>query len=155
MSETASLIEHSEKLTTLFGCWPSFHDAEVSELHHWRGRVKPGDWDDSNIFPIFTVKLRILQATQKAHTTASPDILATLRFHDVNDFTMSGFNHINQIVELSVTVQERGTFSNGERLPPYLVVSLERGFGISASFRCFRIEVLEAVPYKNDREGEC
>jgi hypothetical protein len=38
MAAIDSLIVGSEKLTTIFGYWPSFHDAEVSELHSlaWR-----------------------------------------------------------------------------------------------------------------------
>jgi len=147
MSKVQQLVENHQKLEKWFGVWPSFHDAEVIELIYWRGDVKPGDWDDSNVFPTLTVKLRLLQATQPGAPVTKPDILTTLRFHDVDDFKMDGFNHVNEIVELSVRSEERGTFTNGEKLPPYLVVSFERGFGMTASFRCFRIEILDAVPY--------
>ena len=142
---SVELLHGYEKLTVLFGCWPSFHDAEVIDLHYWRGDIKPGEWDDRNIFPVLTVKLLI--ATQFGADGTNADILATLRFHDVDDFKMDGFNHVNQIVDFSVKTEERGTYTNGKRLPPYLVVTFDRGFGMSASFRCFRIEVLEAVPY--------
>jgi len=131
MPNIESLIQNSQKLTEFFGCWPSFHDADVIDLHFWRGDVKPGDWDPRNIFPVLTVKVRVLAATP---------ILATLRFHDVDDFKMQGFNHMNGINDLSVSIQERGTFTTGERLPPWLVVEFQRGDGMSASFRCFRIE---------------
>jgi hypothetical protein len=33
------MIIGSEKLTSIFGRWPSFPDAEVHELHFWRGPV--------------------------------------------------------------------------------------------------------------------
>jgi Immunity protein 50 len=36
-----SLIVGSEKLTKIFGYWPSFHDAEVLDFHFWRGEVNP------------------------------------------------------------------------------------------------------------------
>ncbi|HNU53172.1 MAG TPA: Imm50 family immunity protein [Verrucomicrobiota bacterium] len=141
MASIESLIAGSEKLTRIYGGWPSFHDAEVVELHHWRGQMKPGsDWDDSNVMPVLTAKIHILiQSPTSQHT------LATLRFEDVDDFRMEGFNHQNAIFELTITVQERGTFSNGERLPPYLIVTFQAAFGMSASFRCFRIEVVDAV----------
>jgi hypothetical protein len=58
---------------------------------------------------------------------------------------MEGFNHQNAILGLTIAVQERGTSTNGERLPPYLVVEFQPAFGMSASFRCFGIEVLNAV----------
>ena len=140
MDGIESSIKGSEKLTRIYGGWPSFHDAEVIELQYWRGDIKPGDWDDRNVFPVLTVKIHIfIESPSSQHT------LATLRFEDVDDFKMEGFNHQNAILGLSITVQERGTFTNGERLPPYLVVEFQRAFGMSASFRCFRIEVADAV----------
>ena len=150
MSNSESLIENREMLTVLFGGWPSFHDAEVIELNCWRGSIKPGDWDDSNIFPILAVKLRILQAAQNAYSAGSPDVLATLRFYDVDQLKIDDFNHVNQIFDFTVVSQERGSFLNGEKLPPYLVVSFDRGFGISAEFRCFRIEVSDVVAFEDE-----
>jgi hypothetical protein len=89
--------------------------------------------------------MRILEATQLGATHAGNDILTTFRFHDVDDFKMDRFNHMNDITELSIKVQERGTFKSGEKLPPYLVVQFEPGSGIQMSFLCFRIEVVDAV----------
>ena len=135
-----SHIAGSQKLTAIYGEWPSFHDAEVIELHYWRGQMKPGDWDDSNVLPVLSAKIHIfIESPTSQHT------LATVRFEDVDDFKMEGFNHQNAILGLSIAIQERGTFENGERLPPYLVVEFQRAFGMSASFRCFRIEVVDAV----------
>jgi hypothetical protein len=143
-----SLIDGTEKLRAFFDAWPCFHDAEVIELHLWRGHVYPGDWDDRNVFPVLTAKIRVLEATQPGATGAGNDVLVTLRFHDVNDLKMQDFNHDNSIVALSVSKQPRGHFTTGEELPPYLVVAFEKGFGLAASFRCFRIEVLsvESAP---------
>ena len=141
-------IENYHKLTALFGCWPSWHDAQVVDLHYWRGDVKSGDWDDSNVFPVLTTKLIVLRAVQTRPQINDPDVLVTIRFHDVTDFSMENFNHVNQIIDFTVVLEERGFFTNGEKLPPYLVVSFSPGFGMSASFRCFRIEVLDACPYQ-------
>jgi hypothetical protein len=60
------------------------------------------------------------------------------------------WNHVDQIFDFTVESQERVTFSTGENLPPDLVVSFLPGFGMSASFRCFRIEVIEAAPYTDE-----
>ena len=35
-----SFIDGSEKLVRIFGYWPSFHDAEVIDLHLWREVVE-------------------------------------------------------------------------------------------------------------------
>jgi hypothetical protein len=143
-ADPLTVVAGHEVLTSIFGCWPSFHDAEVVEFHLWRGRVKAGDWDDSNVFPVLTAKVRILEATQPGATDAGHDVLATLRFHDVDDLKLDGFNHVNQIVALSFAIHPRGTFTNGSPLPPYSVVDFDRGFGMAASFKCFRIELVDA-----------
>jgi hypothetical protein len=139
-----SLVDGVNKLRIFFPAWPSFHDAEVVELHLWRGHVYPGHWDDRNIFPVLTIKVLILEATQPGATGAGNDILVTLRFHDVDQVDLRDFNHNNSIVALSVTKQARGHFTTGEELPPHLAVVLEQGFGLAGSFRCFRIEILSA-----------
>ncbi len=79
MASIESLIKDSQKLISVFGAWPSFHDAEVIELHLWRGDIKPDDWDKST-FPQLTAKIRVLEATQPGASHAGDDILVTLRF---------------------------------------------------------------------------
>jgi hypothetical protein len=56
-----SLIVGSEKLTKIFGFWPSFHDAEVLELHFWRGDIQT----DKGIynFPVLTLKIHLWELT--------------------------------------------------------------------------------------------
>ncbi len=136
----SSLFEGADKLVPFFPTWPCFHDAEIVELHLWRGHVYAGDWDDRNIFPILTIKVLVLEATQPGATGAGNDVLVTLRFHDVDQVELRDFNHNNSIVGLSVNKQSRGAAE--DELAPYLAVVLEQGFGLSASFRCFRIEIL-------------
>jgi len=145
MPNIESHIAGSQKLTEIFGCWPSFHDAEVLEFNLWRGDMKPGDWDDSNVMPIITAKVHIfIESPESQHT------LATLRFEEVDDVRMEGFNHQNAILGLSISVQEQLRVESGEGLPPYLVVQFKPAFGISASFRCLRIEVVDAVRCTED-----
>jgi hypothetical protein len=49
MVEASVFFGASQKLTSIFGGeWPSFHDAELTDVHLWRGDVKAGDWEDSN-----------------------------------------------------------------------------------------------------------
>lgn len=138
MTDGTASVENRDKLIALFGDWPSFHDAEVIDLHYWRGDIKPGDWDDRNVFPVLTVKIRILRATQPDFDGENKkDAIVTLRFHDVGQFEMDGFNHVNQIIDLSIATD------NQRYAQPYHHVVFERGFGMQASFHCFRIEVLD------------
>jgi hypothetical protein len=64
-----SLVDGSEILSPFYGdAWPCFHDAEVVEVHLWRGYLYPGDWDDR--------KVLILEATQPGATGSGNDLLA-------------------------------------------------------------------------------
>jgi hypothetical protein len=67
--------------------------------------------------------------------------LATLRFIDVDNFRMEGFNHQNAILGLSVTQQQRA-----EGPSPYFAVHVDPAFGMGASFSCLRVEVVDALP---------
>jgi hypothetical protein len=153
MDEISSLIDGCEKLTTLFGEWPSFHDAEILDMNLWRGDVKSGDWDDANVFPILTINIQILEATQAGAAHLGNDVVATIRFHDVEEFKMEGFNYCNQIAGFRVGVRARGKFNNGTDLPPHLIVHFEPGFGVGASFRCYRIEVVNAAFLSSERQS--
>ncbi len=54
MNEPEKLIEGSERLTAIFGYWPSFHDAEVVKFDLWRGDVEPEA--ERYIFPVLTAQ---------------------------------------------------------------------------------------------------
>jgi hypothetical protein len=63
MANVETHIEGSEKLTCIFGRWPSFHDAEVVDLHLWRGdsmteRSHPR-------FPVLTTKIHLWELTNE------------------------------------------------------------------------------------------
>jgi hypothetical protein len=140
MENIEALIEGSKKLTDIFGYWPSFHDAEVIELHFWRGAVEPDE--ERYVFPVLRVILHVWELTKdaKGFLVLRNHTLATLRFHDVNEFRMEGFNHQNAILELSIIRQERS-----EGPSPVFAVHFDPAHGMGASFICSRVEVVDAV----------
>jgi Immunity protein 50 len=71
--------------------------------------------------------------------------LTRLRFYDVDDFQMQGFNHQNAIMELGIMSEQRT-----EGPSPYFAVEVVSAFGMGASFKCLRVEVLDAVPCSDD-----
>jgi hypothetical protein len=146
MADIESHIAGSQKLIEAHGGWPSFHDAEVIELHFWRGYMNPkANWDDRNVLPTLTAKIHIMiERPTTLHT------LATLRFEDVDEFRMEGFNHQNAIYGLLIRIQESDKLTKGEALPPYMEVQFQAASGMDASFRCSRIEVIDAVRCKED-----
>ena len=147
MPDIESLIQGSQKLTTIFGYWPSFHDAEVIDLHFWRGDV---DAEKKRFFfPVLTVKLHVWELTnevaESGHLVLRHHTLTTLCFHDVDEFSMEGFNHQNAVFEILIEQQERADGPS-----PFFSVEFKPAFGIRASFRCFRVEIVDAVPCTKD-----
>ncbi|HYT21112.1 MAG TPA: Imm50 family immunity protein [Candidatus Polarisedimenticolia bacterium] len=104
MSEIASLIVGSEKLTSIFGRWPSFHDAEIHDLHLQRGYINPED--QVYEFPLLTVRLHLWLMTrdidQKGFYVSTKHTLTKMKFYDVDNFRMEGFNHQNAIFGLGI-----------------------------------------------------
>ena len=145
----ADLIEGSEKLTKIFGFWPSFHDAEVLEMNLWRGDVEPNR--GSYVFPVLTAKIHLWELTDEVGPSGNfvlrHHTLALLRFHAVSGLNLSGFNHQNAIFGLSVVREERQ-----EGPSPMFAVEFERAFGVEAQFDCSRVEVVEAA--ETNEEGK-
>lgn len=136
------LIAGSEKLTSIFGGWPSFHDAEVTEIHLDRGEINPEI--EKFDLPVLTVKIMLWNLTSRVSAAdcfeTEHHTLAILQFSEMDDLTMSGFNHQNAIMGLQITpLCEDG--------PTQFQVLFDPAFGLGCEFTCGTIEVLNAVPW--------
>jgi hypothetical protein len=137
------VFEGSRKLTDIFGYWPSFHDAEVHKLLLERGNVDASG--ASHEIPTLTIRIHLFEMTDKVDSAGFfvliKHTLATLRFHDVDESSFNGFNHQNAILGLTVTAENAAP-----RKTPVLKVNIESAFGLGATFKCSRCEVVEAMP---------
>jgi hypothetical protein len=137
-----AVIGNSERLIEIFGYWPTFHDAEIIDLHLWRGNVEPEA--GRYVFPVLTVKLHVWEITNEVNTegflVSRCHTLSTLRFHNVDEFRMEGFNHQNAILGLSIVQEERA-----QPPSPVFAVRFDAAFGMGASFFCSGVEVVDAV----------
>ena len=115
------------------GEWPNFHDAEVHYLNIWRGDMRPDDnvW----IGPVIEVTFELC-ALEKPY-------IVVLKFHDCDLIRMEEFNHQNAAYDLAFKYVRRGTYTNGEPLPPNILVTFEQAFGVALSFKCFRVQAIE------------
>jgi hypothetical protein len=147
MCDIEKLVEGSDKLTSIFGCWPSFHDAEVIDLHLRHSEVAE---HSRPRLPVLTTKVHLWELTDEVDSQGfyvlKHHTLATLRFHDVLDLKMLGFTHQNVIFGLSIVPQER---SEGpwERV---FSVEFEPVAEFEAAFQCSRIEVVDAIPWASE-----
>jgi Immunity protein 50 len=146
VTDIQSFIDGSNKLTEIFGYWPTFHDAEIIDVQLWRGDVEPRR--NSWVLPVLTVKLHVWQVGPEldpnGYCLLQHSTLTTLRFHDVEQFRMNGFNHQNPIFGLQISRQER---ADGRPTPLFGVEFDPVGDGnVEASFQCSRVEVVDATP---------
>ncbi len=110
-------------------------NAEVYELHLWRGDVEP----ESNryVFPVLPSKIHVWELTnevdREGFLVLRYHTLRSLRFHDVSNLKLDGFNYQNAIAELSIAVQ-----TPPQGAPNLFAVHFAPAFGMACSFQCFR-----------------
>lgn len=133
MPTTLKGIENADLVERIFGCWPSFHDAEVHSIVMTR-EGDPG--------PQMDVTIHHWQMTSeldsKGHYVLRHHTLTTLRFFGVSDLHLAGFNHQNVLRDLEISeLAQQDSHSK-------FSVSMPTSFGCEASFKCRQIRVMSA-----------
>jgi Immunity protein 50 len=142
LNNIESFIQGSEKLTNIFGYWPSFHDAEVHALNFRRSEIET----ERNIyvFPVLKVKIHLWELTDESNPAGFlarlHHTLATICFKDVHEFEMSGFNHQKAILSLSIAREART-----EGPSPVFKIRFDEAYGMQATLICSKIEIVTAV----------
>ena len=143
MPPIESLVKGSEKLLAIFGRWPSFHDAEVMEIHLSRTPKGPGGKRDRRVELL--AKIHAWDMTNeldgRGYYVLKNHTLVTLRFSGVEELKLEGFNHQNVIFGL--TIQPREDSESGSSK---YHVEFDPSFGVDAIFDCSAIEVVDATP---------
>jgi len=136
--DPVGLVVGSERLTAIFGRWPSFHDAEVVSMRlerrgrdQWEGPVL---YISVHVFEGYRPSDRSSEVKWRNHT------VVTLRFVSVVDLSLADFNQQNCLMDL--------TFEPGLRksedvtwVGPAYRVSLPSSFGANCSFVCRSAEI--------------
>ena len=118
LQTVSTRIAGSEKLTTLLGTWPTFHDAEILNIE--LKRAAKGAAPEANA----TFQIRLLGRPN--------DLFVRILFTRIEDLKLEDFNHQNVICEMGILD------AGGSRVR----VGIETSFGLSGSFTCERVEVL-------------
>jgi Immunity protein 50 len=144
-----------EKLKSVFGRWPSFHDSEVLWIR--LDRRRPGE----GYGPTLDALIHVFQMTSEIGQSGAYILrhhsLAHFRFHDVVELRLEEFNCQNVLWELAISdIRERQM----ERI--HFQVDFVPSFGVSASFQCHLIELLGvtpctggASPQGDEARGDC
>ena len=132
------LITNYSLLLNEKGEWPVFHDAEILSVNC----CSMVSEDDGKGYAYLTIG-PTLAITLELCAEENPYVV-TLQFSGCINVNMNNFGYVNDINDLSIDIQERGTFTNGEPLPPYLVVNFEKlSYGLN--FKCFEIEAVSRL----------
>ena len=127
-------IQGSEKLTQIFGEWPSFHDAEVLSFSLDRN----GPTIQAAIY-LFAMTSEV---DNKGYYVLKNPTIANLQFDQVVEFSANGFNHQNVLWDLHIK-----DISQDQQENINFEVVFEDSYGLEATFRCraITVESVEAV----------
>jgi hypothetical protein len=132
-------IQNSHLIESIFGGWPSFHDAEIHSLLLTR---------DCELRPQMDVIIHHWEMTSDVDTNGyyvlKHHTLSTLRFSGVTDLMLAGFNNQNVLSELEISEL------NGAGSGLKYSVAMPTSYGCEASFNCKEISILSSVPFLKD-----
>jgi hypothetical protein len=126
-----------EKVLTVFGKWPSFHDAEVISLALER------DVGEECTAPRMTVTLHAFRLEVSPDDPSRNDSLVSLQFRAVEKLKLADFNHQNAINGITISTQWSDQLQR-----QVLQVKFLQGFGLSCEFQSEEIEVMLVQPYQ-------
>ena len=95
------LIGNHEKLTEFFGCWPSFHDAEVLSLELNRS--------GQSRLRVYTFKATPPLENQSAYTLTK-HVVVTFVMEGISELQLDGFSGQNVISSLVVSRTPEGRY---------------------------------------------
>jgi hypothetical protein len=130
-------IRGIERLTHIFGRWPSFHDAEVLRvrLDH-----------DAQLGAALETDIHLFEMTsevdERGYYVLRNHTLATLRFDGMSALDLGWFDRQNVIADLSIK-----EIAEPEEATQVWHVELASSVGMEASFDCATITVAEARPF--------
>jgi hypothetical protein len=85
------------------------------------------------------------EVDSKGYYVLKNSTLTKLRFFNITDLQLVGFNRQNVLVDIEIAeISEAASKSS-------FSVSMLTNFGCEASFKCERICVISAVPYKKQK----
>ena len=138
-----SLFENAERLTSVFGRWPSFHDAEVIAFSAERALPFKSGATAARV----AVHVREYQASGQGTASYQQElrksVLITFLFLQAEEIQIDGFNHQNVINSLTVQASP----SEGR---PALEVNIESIWGFGGTFRCSSVAIESVQPLPHE-----
>jgi hypothetical protein len=128
-------IENSGKLSSIFGRWPSFHDAEVWSFCQERTEAGFDVLASIHVFEMTS------DVTAAGHFRLQKHTRVTLRFIDSDQASFRWFNHQNVLSDLMVELASAGCSRP-------IKVTFESCHGLDGELLCRKVKVVEAIPWQ-------
>ncbi len=126
-------IGNAELVTSIFGQWPTFHDAEVLRFSLNRKGASGAE---------IVAAVHVFEMTsavdQQGYYVLKDHTLVTMRFSGVSELKLSDFNEQNVLFELHISHEESGSLFH---------VNFENSYDLDANFHCKKVEVISAEPF--------
>lgn len=115
--DPAAIVRDSNKITDVFGYWPTFHDAEI---HSFCLTVADGQpWLTDSDSSVLDMHIHVFEMTKEVsaegYFVLAKHTLAHLRFRNVEDLSVSRFSHQNCIFEMVFGVEPMSFPSGGDQ----------------------------------------
>ncbi len=134
MTTPLDRIANAAAITSIFGRWPSFHDAEVLRLELSRQF-------NASFGPALVIDIHVFSMTsrvdERGHFVCENHTLVTLRFEGVDMLELDGFNHQNALSGLVISEADPESLFD---------VHFDPAYGVESQFKCRAIEVLSVTP---------
>ena len=135
MNDPTSIVTGHERLTSIFGGWPSFHDSEVLSIRLER------EGDDRWASPVVYTTVHVFAARRNEQSRTGVEFynhtLVTFRFNLVVNLELSGFNQQNAIFDLIIEPSDED--SNETTID----VTFQSSFGVGLTFSCQSVEIVD------------
>ena len=128
----------AERLTEIFGAWPSFHDAEILEVRF--ARLGQNEHEGPALEIVFHLFKGERDDSRASGVRWYDHTQATFRFSNVCELALEGFNSQNAILDL--LIEKTGPHPLAPGLPA-IRVTLQPAYGLGGSFVCSAIEIAE------------
>jgi hypothetical protein len=132
-------IQNIHLLEDVFGCFPSFHDAEVLRIVLDRG--------DGGVLPTLEAHIYVFEMTSEIKDgkyILKNRSLVTFQFVEIDELSLEGFNHQNVLSALSIN-----NISDQQSESLKFEVHFGGIFGVDVRFRCRDVKIAAVEPFSN------
>ena len=121
--DPATFIADAAKVTSVYGAWPTFHDAELMELELKRDGCLL-------LVRLWTFQVDRQQVDAHGYFKKIDQCVITFRFANIENLSIEGFNHQNVLADIVFEPVEDG-----------IRVNMEGTFGANIAFQCSIVTV--------------